>query len=128
MTKLEEARRAMVDKINKAQNENNLFVNVTDKEIDEMVLKENGWKIEQETRNELKALESFHWKALDIKEKYFKGYLTYQETMEYLMKKAVNSKYSKTLVYYLAEAITAHLNETKMIEIASDIYNTIMGA
>ena len=37
MTKMEEARRAMVEKINKAQNENNLFVNVTDKEIDEMV-------------------------------------------------------------------------------------------
>lgn len=127
MTKLERARRDMIDKINQAQNENNLFVNVTNKEIDEMVLRENGWKIEPETRNELKALENYRWKALDVKEKYLKRYLTWQEAMEYLMKKAVSSKYSKTLVYYLAEAITANLNETKMIEIASNIYNAIMG-
>lgn len=127
MTKLEQARRDMIDKINQVQNENNLFVNVTNREIDEMVLRENGWKIEPETRNELKALETFHQKALDIKEEYLKGYLTYQEAMEHLMKKAVNSKYSKTLVYYLAEAIAANLNETRMIEIASDIYNAIMG-
>lgn len=85
-------------------------------------------KIEPKKRSELKALEKFHWKAVAIVGEYSRGCLTYQESMEYLMKKAVNSKYSNTLVYYLAEAITAHLNETKMIEIASDIYNTIMEA
>ena len=128
MTKLEQARKEKIEQLNCEQNSNNCFVNISIQDIDKQIFAENGWKLEPEKQQELKALEKFHWMAIDVVRKYYRGMITNSELMQHLMKKAASSKYSKTLCSYLADCIEANMVEHKMIAIASDYYELIIAA
>ena len=80
----------------------------------------------KEKQAHVKALEKFHWTAMDVIGKYYKGMITYAETVQYLMKKATAGKYSQTLCCYLADILQGNCTQDKMIEIASKHIDNII--